>query len=166
MACCWYHNILHKSAQKEQPPGGFPAGSSSHPCSPTPAEQPAKCQGDSPIQNSTCPLALACNHEFAAWAGERLDSPGAGACRMLWASQGLNPQGDYTSSLSQERQAASSTLAAYRVSFYPDSSDRNLGDDWTLKFTLPCVENQSCGKHSALLDSLWLNKTCEEFGRC
>lgn len=66
----------------------------------------------------------------------------------------------------RQRHTVSSTLAAHRVSLYSDSSDRNLADDRALNLQLLCLGNQSCRKHSALLNSLYLNKTCKEFGRC
>lgn len=72
------------------------------------------------------------------------------------------PRVDNTSSLSQA-QTASPTLDAYSVSLYPDSSDRDLADDWALNFLLLCLGSQSCRKYSALLESLWLNKTCKDF---
>lgn len=151
----------------------LPAGFTSHPhsrCSPTPAELPAKRQGDSPIQDFTCHmlqeatvgLALACNNTCAAWA----DWEAGLACgQALQDAVGIAQLHEWIipAAFPRQTQTASSTLAAYSVSLYPDSSDRDLADDWALNFLLLCLGSQSCRKHSALLESLWLNKTCEDF---
>lgn len=100
---------------------------------------------------------VCCVHILRGWT-----HMGPGLARRCGYCRALLQKRTIPAAFPRQRQTASSTLAAYRVSLYPDSSDRNLADSWALSLLPLCLGNQSCRKHSALLDPLWLNKACEE----